>query len=158
MVKWILENKEWVFSGIGVFILGFLIVGFRKLVVKKKPSVNTQSNQAIKSDTDNKKIKTIESEQQKIRKDLTPEAIVNAVKSVPPLQRKDIVKHYQGIRVKWSGTLSSVMDIFGPDVLMTLRSSDANPVDIVFSVNPANYKGLSLINIGHTITIEGDIS
>lgn len=158
MIKWILENKEWVFSGIGVFILGFLIVGVRKLFVKKKTTVNTQSNQTIKSDTDTEKIKTIESEQQKIIKNLTPEAVVNAVKSVPPLQRKDVAKHYKGIRVQWSGTVENIMELSSSsDVFISLRSNESKYVSIAFTVNPANHKGLSLINIGHTINVEGDI-
>lgn len=29
-MNWIIENKEWIFSGIGVFILGFIFTIFKK--------------------------------------------------------------------------------------------------------------------------------
>jgi len=36
-MDWIIDNKEWVFSGIGVFILGFLLNFLRK---KNAPNIS----------------------------------------------------------------------------------------------------------------------
>lgn len=39
-MEWIIDNKEWFFSGVGVFILGLIITFFSWLFRKKQKSDN----------------------------------------------------------------------------------------------------------------------
>lgn len=40
MIEWIIENKEWVFSGVGVFILTIIIGLIRWILSKNKSNRN----------------------------------------------------------------------------------------------------------------------
>ncbi len=43
LIKIILSNKDWIFSGIGVFVLSGIIFIIRKLLKKKKGEVHSES-------------------------------------------------------------------------------------------------------------------
>jgi len=54
-MKWLLANKEWIFSGIGVFILGILLAFFRhkkkgKILRQKQKSGSHSTNIQIGGD------------------------------------------------------------------------------------------------------------
>ena len=42
-MEWIIENKEWVFSGIGVFIIGLIISVFTKNGKRKSTKMKQKS-------------------------------------------------------------------------------------------------------------------
>lgn len=42
-MEWIIANKEWIFSGIGVFIIGLVISLLRKNQKKKTVKMNQKS-------------------------------------------------------------------------------------------------------------------
>ena len=50
-MEWILENKEWIFSGIGVFIIGLIITLFtrkrksKSIKMKQKSGSNSTNTQ-----------------------------------------------------------------------------------------------------------------
>lgn len=48
-IEWIMNNKEWIFSGIGVFVLGFFIVKNRGGQTQKSGdnSVNIQAGKNV---------------------------------------------------------------------------------------------------------------
>lgn len=46
-MKWIIDNKEWFFSGVGVFILG-LIITFFSWLFRKKQKFDTNTNVSMK--------------------------------------------------------------------------------------------------------------
>lgn len=41
IIPFIVDNKEWVFSGIGVFVLGGIVTFIKKILPKKKEKNNT---------------------------------------------------------------------------------------------------------------------
>lgn len=43
MIDWIIENKEWVFSGIGVLVISAVITG-GKYLLRKKCNTNKERN------------------------------------------------------------------------------------------------------------------
>ncbi len=163
MVNWLLENKEWLFSGIGLTIIVGISVLIKAVFVKKNSYKDSLGKELAIQTHHNTEIQTYNSEKQSVISDLTPKAIVEAVNSVPPLQRKDLAKHYQGIRVKWSGSVVDIKELGGGhNVLIMLNCNGFDPhsaksIDIVFTVNPSDYKGLSLMDIDQRITVEGDI-
>jgi len=44
MLKWINENKAWLFDGVGVFVIGFIYTGLRLIVTYRKIGNNRHSN------------------------------------------------------------------------------------------------------------------
>ena len=48
-MDWIIENKEWVFSGIGVFVLGLII----SLIARKGKNKSMKMNQKSGSNSKN---------------------------------------------------------------------------------------------------------
>jgi plastocyanin domain-containing protein len=42
-MEWIIENKEWIFSGIGVFFVGLIITIFTKKKKNKSQKMNQKS-------------------------------------------------------------------------------------------------------------------
>jgi len=57
MISWLIENKEWIFSGIGIFIIGFIIqkTSGNKLQIGGKNTKNLMADGDININTDNKK-------------------------------------------------------------------------------------------------------
>ena len=45
----------------------------------------------------------------------------------------------------------------GCNVIILLNYDEVDSKDIIFIVNPSDHKGLSLVDIGQRITVEGDI-
>lgn len=157
-MNWLLENKEWIFSGIGIAIFGGMFVLIQKAFVERKSLINSPEKKTTIQAHHNTETQTYNSQRKIVRSTLTPKAILKAVNSVPPLQRKDIAKHYSGIRVSWSGSVASIDGLgLGPDVIIALNSGKLAYRDICFVVNPSEHKGLSLVDIGQRITVEGDI-
>lgn len=48
-MNWIIENKEWIFSGIGVFILGLIVT----IITRKKKGKSLKMNQKSGSNSTN---------------------------------------------------------------------------------------------------------
>jgi hypothetical protein len=48
-MNWLIENKEWVFSGIGVFIIGGIIAIFKKSKKKKTLQMKQRSGSNSKN-------------------------------------------------------------------------------------------------------------
>jgi len=46
-MEWIVDNKEWFFSGVGVFILG-LIITFFSWLFRKKQKLDNKTNVSMK--------------------------------------------------------------------------------------------------------------
>lgn len=157
-MNWLLENKEWIFSGIGLTVFVGISVLIKAVFTKKNSHIDSPEKKTAIQVHHNTETQTDNSQKQPVISDLTPKAIVKAVTSVPPLQRKDIAKHYQGIRVRWSGSVASIDEVgVGHNAIIVLNSDKFYSRDILFVVNPSDHKGLSLVDIGQRITVEGDI-
>jgi len=95
---------------------------------------------------------------------LQPENIIEAIRSLPPLQRENAIQPYVGIKVRWQcqiGTLSRRDKLsHGPTdtnlVWALLRSNFHNT--IVCYLDPDKHPGLSLVREGDTVIVEGTIS
>ena len=97
MVDWIIQNKEWLFSGIGIIIIGLAwksLVYFRNKA--KRPHITGDSSKEYDSN---------------FRSLIRPGKIVGLDKifrelqKIPPMQLKERARHYFGIQVKGFGKL-----------------------------------------------------
>jgi hypothetical protein len=88
MLKYFIDNKEWIFSGIGIFLLAGGISLLKYFLDKRR---------------DKEKFRTTTK-----FSDITVKKIFDEIQSTPPFQQDAASKHYNGIRVRWEGRLLSV--------------------------------------------------
>lgn len=95
MINFIIENKEWLFSGIGVIILlGIFALVKKAFHSEKAPFI--MNRKRIEEDNSIFKIPS-----------LTFSHIEKLVNNAPPLQRDEIKNSFKGIKVNWETYLNS---------------------------------------------------
>ncbi|MDE2181181.1 MAG: hypothetical protein KGJ40_10090 [candidate division NC10 bacterium] len=107
MIEWVMKNREWLFSGIGVAIL----VGIVSLVCRRFASKPTQRSSpdvamvAVVPEQPSKKMEPtiVDNYSQKP----TPEDIKNELMATPPFQRAAKASSYVGLKVQWTTTFHS---------------------------------------------------
>ena len=95
ILKWLSDNKEWLFSGSGVSVIIVIIYVIRYFKNKRLSNSSVNISQATK-DVIEKPIAQI-----------LPNQIYENVKNLPPLQQEDAFNHYKGLRVEWKTRLAS---------------------------------------------------
>lgn len=160
MIKFISENKEWIFSGIGVTILIFVYALIRKIYFKKnkatqKVEIHLHPSNAS-SKTDDPELIPIE----KINL-LSFEDIEKALAKAPPLQRDDVKKNFRGIKVMWDGYLKAASK--KDNNIVSLRLAPGlKPIDhlstILCEVSLNDYRELGILPEGAKIRIQGEIA
>jgi hypothetical protein len=140
----ILENLKWIFSGIGVVIIVGLWEYFRRRR-KRQP-----------------KITVIESHTEVLQQLFDPFEAVRIISAAPILQQDGIAKHYEGIRVDWTGTLDYLAKWLDKklrlDIEMWSKDSPPKRAAVAFYVLPTEYTGLGLLKKGDSIRVSGIIA
>ncbi len=149
MIYWIIQNKEWLFSGIGIIIIGLVwrsFVYFRNK--EKRPYPIDDSSKKYVSDS---------RDLVKPGKIVDLEKIFSELQKIPPLQLKERAKHYFGIQVKGFGKLSRV-DELKEDLtgITLLPESSVGFIRTAFS--PDEYPGIGVVEHGAKIEIQGKIT
>ena len=155
MFDWIWDNKEWLFSGVGV-VIAVLVFSWLKNRSKSRktqePSLNGATLQdIIDAPSPAKKEPDI------LATSLSPGKIIKEVESAPLLQQPDICKQYEGIKVSWKGKLSYADKINEKDIQLWILAKEKDYTPIFFNVNPKQYPGIGLLREGHEILVEGRI-
>ena len=109
MFEWVLKNKEWLFSGVGVTLLVALYSFIRHLRHGNKAA--THSGHEKKSFA------------------LVPNDIRDAVKQAPPLQRYAVGQRFIGLPVDWLTEFAGAEEREG-NVRVHLRTLPANMLDL----------------------------
>lgn len=116
MVEWIIENKAWLFSGVGLLLISGIFWLVRTIARKiKEDSVGYQGADDGKSSRGCSEISESPTEQEGKKGDYklnpSPEEIFEDIESRPPFQRKEIEKYFQDLKVKrWAVTISLVFE------------------------------------------------
>jgi hypothetical protein len=160
MIKFISENKDWIFSGIGVTILIFAYVLIRNIFFKKDKATQKAEIHLHPSDesskTDGSELIPIE----KINL-LSFEDIGKTLAKAPPLQKDDVKKNFRGIKVMWDGYLKTVSKKDNDIVLLRLAPG-SKPEDrlstILCEVSLNDYRELGILPEGAKIRIQGEIA
>jgi len=149
MIDWIIRNKEWLFSGIGIIMIGLVwrsIVYFRN----KAKHPHTTGDSSIEYDSNFRSL---------IRpgKIVALDNIFKGLQKIPPLQLKERARHYFGIQVKGFGKLSGVEELEeGLIVITLLPDSAVGFIRTAFS--PDEYPGIGVVEHGAKIEIQGKIT
>lgn len=145
MVDWIIKNKEWLFSGAGIALIGF-VVGMirilRRRKIRKKPS---QENMEIPFSDEGYLLKPLPSE------------IKDLIESAPPLAQDSRASEYTGIKVRWNTSLSSAK-LQDDGTLHLMLLDRGNYPWIYCNVSRAEYPELMITRKGTTIWIAGTIA
>jgi hypothetical protein len=153
IISFLAKNKEWLFSGLGIFIVLGIISFVRKLIQAHKQKIRFNKTQALK--IINKNLPTLILFPPSVPSfPPTPDEIIRAIEQAPILQRLDISKHYTGLKVNWESTLWHAIKISDDCVEVMLRVG--TPI-ISFKLNPKNYPELGLLKEGVFLTVEGTI-
>ena len=152
--QWVVNNKEWLFSGIGVAVgvraISKLKTIFRKLRARASPDP-TESLQLIPAGA----IPPLEIMPSFAHR--TAKQVLDSVRSAPLLQQPDFARHYRGVTVSWDGTLVGARKISQDQMRLQINCShDALEIVPVFvTVDSARYPGIGLLRDGARISIDG---
>ena len=158
VIHWLADNKEWLFSGAGVAVVGGLLAW---LIRRLRQTTKTQDTPRFSGPLQ----VILESPAPPLytppagHAPLDPQAIFDAIQSAPLLQQPEVEKHYHGLRVEWSGTLISAVKRADDNISLLLRctSSGVPPLACSFEVNPAIYPGLGLLRADGSVRVAGVI-
>jgi hypothetical protein len=163
MFESIWQNKEWLFSGIGVFILGsvitFIVWLRKKNAIKEVSKLNvqlpTRTTPIIEANLSNGPSKN---NLLPITNSIAPRQIYGQINSAALLLQDEVRKQFLGIPVKWSGSLTNILskEYAKPNISVYIYVENRHLV--TFFVNPVNYPGIGTLKDGHIIEVEGTIS
>lgn len=157
MFRFILDNKEWIFSGIGVAVIGILITILRRKSTKSPQVVihvsgtdQTQSEEIQSVDVSPVSIERISP--------ITFEDISKAINEAPPFQRQQVAKNFVGIRVEWDAFLKGAYGDKDDMVRLRLTTNKKMPLDTIHCKVPlSQYSELGVLPEGTRIRIQGKI-
>jgi hypothetical protein len=159
MFEWLRENKEWLFSGVGVVLLTSLASTLIILMRRRRPSPVSEP-ETVSTPLEAAQAPVATPPSVVSADSLTPDQIISAIKKAPLMQQPDVARHYRGLKVHWQGSLADVSSVEGGRVELWVRYH-YGPflVHLVsFEVDTKDYPGLGLLKEGHTLTFEGRIA
>lgn len=160
MLKWLLNNKEWLFSGGGIVVLVFLFRFIIRYFRKRKLPATPAKEESLAEIIEESPVKTSEIKRDIELDSLTADAIMTKINEAPFLQQPDIIKHYIGLRVTWDGVLVNARKI-GSDLIRLLIhvGEKGKHIESIFvEIIPSQHPGIGLLKYGHSIRVSGVIS
>ena len=159
MIDFILQNKEWLFSGVGVALIGGLIAFFwrkSRKEIEKPPQVVVHLSGTSQ---------TLDIEQEHPLAptpiQVTFADIQKAIDDAIPLQKGQIKENYVGIWVEWDAYLASASKEDDDTVellLLTNKRGTSAEIEIVkCKVSLNEYRVLGILPEGARIRVRGEI-
>ena len=151
MIDWIVRNKDWLFSGIGVTVVTALFFLIRALL--------TRHNRPVPSLTESKVVIPVAMEAQGpfiYHEKPSPTDIKEDIRSQPLLMQQQYMKSYIGYRVIWKLQLTNAWEGTKGRVTLYLEPENSYP-DITTTVDIAAYPELLRKKKGAVALISGRI-
>jgi hypothetical protein len=178
--RWVVDNKEWLFSGAGILVIGYFVkIFFRKTpannqkVTVKSDSVSTNSPSAIgHTVTQSVNYQFVGATSVPAgglrgeNKPTSPTAhqILKALAALPPFQRKSAGENYIGLEICWLMEFVNIdqnISTKGEDYSLMLSVRGKEAWDLKFAsctVDLTKYPKLKILHAGHPIWLRGKIS
>jgi hypothetical protein len=165
MFQFILDNKEWLFSGIGVPIFIAIFVVIKNFLWKKKKPIPIKRNSEIVTNLNPSGEKGITSDEIIVPinqiSSITCQKIGELIKNAPPLQRDEVKKNFVGIKVLWDAYLCLASK--DDEGIVSLWLSTGNELkDNIYSIHCTvaieKYPELGILPEGSRIKIQGEIA
>ena len=152
---------------VGIVIVTFTIgvtVGqttFIKELLGKKTEASQSQNSPSQETKDSPKNNSSNKGDPELKmSEPTPLQINEEIEKVPPLQRQDVVRRYEGIKVDWELIFSSARQGNKDLAVVILDSSPEklNPLSVRCVVKLSDHKELSIMRPGKKVRVTGTIS
>ena len=162
MCKWIWENKDWLFSGCGLFAIMWLINYIRKRISKnhEPQQLSTETpKQTLDAVYPNVSAKETERPSRPKSHALIREIqdIANAIESSPPSREKDVCADFAGTYIRALGDYSSFYKGDGEMVCIGMRVAGATRFYVYFDIQINDYPEFKTIQKSTPLYIEGRI-
>ncbi|MEE9167464.1 MAG: hypothetical protein V3U24_08425 [Candidatus Neomarinimicrobiota bacterium] len=169
MIDWIIENKEWLFSGIGVLPVAVIMPKLITLIRKKLTQPESKADLEIqvpsllsKTRAQDESYKAQDSQDESKptildRNELSPGRILEVLENTPPLQHQDIIKHYIGMPVDWDVAFFSARKQKDGMIRLTLSHPEIGGI-ISCSVRLSEYKEIAVMKKGAKLRVTGTIA
>jgi len=151
-MDWLINNKEWIFSGVGIPVLVGLI-GLIRHSGQRKSHEQSRSLEVIPQKIPvsvliaNERISPV-----------TPDDIQTSIESAPPFQQKAVAQRYIGQRIEWNTELCSA-EQQGNLVRLQLRAIGSSyPFYVWCNVKFDDYRELAVLPAEAHICINGAIT
>jgi hypothetical protein len=156
MIDWIIKNKEWLFSGLGVAILIFIFTIARMILSKRR---HTQGQLEPTQLTHHLEQKTVLVPPTRnptfLAKSLRE--ILDDISSRPPYQQDDVKKHYIDTLIRFEGILSYLTKRDENNVYVQLVTETSVFPTVEFIVSIVDYPQFKFMNINTPLVVEGKI-
>jgi hypothetical protein len=157
ILDYIFKNKEWIFSGIGVTLLGLFFFLIKHFLSKKSPMIREEIKNIAETSTNLEPIKIIRSSAMS-QEDVG--RIMKELDDMPPLHIDDITKNYLGFDVNWLTRYSSASkdkdDLINVCLTIDLRHT-VRPILIYCTVKLSDYRQFSILKSGAKVRVVGKI-
>ncbi len=144
MLQYLTENKEWIFSGIGVFLLTGILGLIKFALNRKKIQPQQTSMPIVVPESTPEGTETIISDNRIIPEvsNITVKLIIDEINNSPPFQRNSVARNYLGIYVRWEGSLWEVKKLH-------TTTKGTQDVEVIIFTNPENlhYRAIFKVNI-----------
>jgi len=166
MLDYLLENKEWIFSGIGIFLLagtGAVLKYILPKIKGKKENANVSVSEMTKKISSglNKRIESAHSTQSENIVDITVKEIIDEIQNMPPFQQASAGKNYNGIKVQWEGRLWNVEKSHRSNKNIVRVDIKPHPNDLHYTiflyVDIEKFPELKVAKRDYTIKVKGKI-
>jgi len=158
MKELLLNNYEWIFSGIGVFVISIGMIFLKK-------QENNKNEQSVKIDSShNNQINIFQNQNTRssIHKEdaeynIDAKDVMDQIDNAPPFQKKEIVKNFLGHNIYWEVSYSSVTSIQKNRIDVMARYKGTYPW-VYFKANIKDYPFLKIAKKGEPLKIRGEIT
>jgi hypothetical protein len=163
VLEYLDKNKEWLFSGVGVVVLVYIVSQFwRRFVPRAKQKegavviVQVSNQDASSTSVPQSGSQVTPAHITKVTSIALAE-IIAILDKAPPLQKDDVIKHYIGLVVQWETKLFSATKEDGDKVRLSLDFGPKDSHLVYCTVNLSDYRELGILQKGAPITVMGRI-
>jgi hypothetical protein len=163
ILEYVNKNKEWLFSGVGVAVIGYVAAHFwGRPNTKSQPAqsaviiVQTSTQEAQQFNGTEQIDQGAPAHITKIST-ITLAEILTTLEKAPPLQKNEIAKNYNGLNVQWETKLWSAEKKADELVNLTLDFGPSDMHLVHCSVRLSDYRELGILPKGAPITVIGHI-
>lgn len=156
-MQWILDNKEWLFSGIGVAIISSIIAIVISSARRKNKSIqNTISNTTASGDEP--KSRPVLNDGPSVENGLTLSKVFADIYNQPPYLQDQAEKNYLGVRIRFSGKLRSLWKQENDIVSITVEPSTESMITVGFEVDIKEFPEFKVMRRGTPLIVEGALT
>jgi len=159
MMEWIINNKEWLFSGVGIAAFMAIIAITRIVLVRRRqPKDQLQSDHTLRV-PEQTQLPSPPAVHKSCLIDQSLQMIYEDINSRPPFQQEDTKKHYIGTLIRFEGVLHFLNKRNDNEVHLTLRQGQNTWYPRVnFVVNVTDNPQFKFIHEDTPITVVGKIT